>query len=106
MKVQLVLPLSLFTSVILVGFIKIRRMEYEKQEKLSRFQDIKVRVTNDVMQEYQNDEAEKEQQIEKTQSELRSMEEEVNMLRTKADKTKGDADICLGAQVRKRLRNL
>lgn len=98
------LPLSLLTSVLMVGFVKIRRVEYEKQEKLSRFQDIKVRVTNEVMQEYQNDEAEKQQQIEKAQSQLKGMEEDVNMLRTKAERTKGDADICLGAQVRKRLR--
>ncbi|XP_013884984.1 pollen-specific leucine-rich repeat extensin-like protein 1 [Austrofundulus limnaeus] len=98
MKVQLVLPLTILTSAMLVGFVKIRRKEVEKQEKLSRFQDIKIRVTSEVLQEYQNDQIEGQKHVEKAQSDTKSMEEEVDMLQTKADKTKGDADICLGAK--------
>lgn len=100
MKVQLVLPLTILTSAMLGGFINIRKKEIEKQEKLRRFQDIKIRVTNDVMQEYQNDQIESQKQIEKAQSDMKNLEEEVNMLRTKAEKTKADADICLGSKVR------
>ncbi|XP_017280601.1 eukaryotic translation initiation factor 5B [Kryptolebias marmoratus] len=98
MKAQLVLPVTLFASVILVGFIKIRKKEYDKEEKMNRFQDIKLRVTNDVLQEYQNEEIDRQKKLEKTQTDLKNVEEEVTMLQTKAEKTKGDADVCLGAQ--------
>ncbi|KAM4568049.1 uncharacterized protein V3H82_012280 [Fundulus diaphanus] len=98
MKVQLVLPLTLLTSVILVGFMKIRRKEHEKEEKRSRFQDIKMRVTSDVLQEYHNEQAEKHIELEKAQSALKTMEDEMKVVQTKAEKSTQDLAGCQDSQ--------
>ncbi|KAM4735587.1 uncharacterized protein FYW61_006040 isoform 1-T2 [Anableps anableps] len=94
MKVQLVLPLTLLTSAILVGLLKIRKREHETEEKRSRFQDIKLRVTSDVLQEYENEKIEKQNQLNKAQSDLKAMEEEVKVLQTKVEKAAGDLTGC------------
>ncbi|XP_032413412.1 nucleolar protein 58 [Xiphophorus hellerii] len=98
MKVQLVLPLALLTSVLLVGILKMRKRDHEKGEKLSRFQDIKLRVTSDVLQEYQKEKIEMQNQLEKVQGELKSMEEEVEVVKTKAEKAAGDLTGCESSQ--------
>ncbi|MED6294366.1 hypothetical protein CHARACLAT_020381 [Characodon lateralis] len=94
MKVYFVLPLSLLTSVILVGFMKIRKKEYEKEVRRDRFQDIKMRVTSDVFQEYQNEKAEKQNELEKAQAELKAMENEITVVLTKTQKTTEDLTGC------------
>ncbi|XP_054904030.1 uncharacterized protein zgc:174935 [Poeciliopsis prolifica] len=98
MKVHLVLPLALLTSVILVGLLKIRKTDFEKQVKRSRFLDIKLRVSGDVIQEYQKEKIEREKQLEKAQGELKAMEDEVKVVRTKAEKAAGDLSGCEGSQ--------
>ncbi|XP_014839954.1 PREDICTED: FK506-binding protein 4-like isoform X3 [Poecilia mexicana] len=98
MKVHLVLPVALLTSVILVGLLKIRKRDHDKEEKRSRFQDIKLRVTSDVLQEYQKEKAERQNELEKVQGELKAMEEEVKVAQTKAEKAAGDLTGCEGSQ--------
>ncbi|XP_027869186.1 pollen-specific leucine-rich repeat extensin-like protein 1 [Xiphophorus couchianus] len=98
MKVQLVLPLALLTSVLLVGLLKMRKRDHEKDEKLSRFQDIKLRVTSDVLQEYQKEKIEMQHQLEKVQGEQKAMEEEVKVVKTKAEKAAGDLTGCESSQ--------
>lgn len=99
MKVHFALPLALLTSVILVGFIKIRKKDHEKEEKRTRFQEIKLRVTSDVLQEYHNEQIEKQEQVEKAQKDLNALEDEVKVLRDKTEKATGDLGGCDGSQV-------
>lgn len=99
MKVQFLIPVALVVSVALVGVMKIRQKEQEKEEKRNKFIDIKLRVSYDVLGEYQSDKAETETKLEKTQTELKALIEEANMAQAKADKAKGEVDICQGGQV-------
>ncbi|TDH11791.1 hypothetical protein EPR50_G00064670 [Perca flavescens] len=98
MKVQFLIPVALLVSVALVGVIKIRQNEQDKEEKRSKFLEIKLRVTYDVLGEYQSDTAETETKLEKTQTEMKALIEEANMAQAKADKAKGEVDVCQGGQ--------
>uniref|UniRef100_A0A669E314 Zgc:174935 n=1 Tax=Oreochromis niloticus TaxID=8128 RepID=A0A669E314_ORENI len=60
MKPQFLLPATVVVSVALVGIMKLRKGEHEKYEKQFKFQDVRLRVANDVLGEYQNDKAEKQ----------------------------------------------
>lgn len=99
MKVQVLLPLTLVVSVALLGTLKLRRKQRDIEEKKNKFQDIKLRVTHDVLGEYLKESAERQTLLEKTQSEQDALQEEVNMVQVQADKAKGDVDICTGDQV-------
>uniref|UniRef100_A0A3B3VID3 Nucleolar protein 58-like n=1 Tax=Poecilia latipinna TaxID=48699 RepID=A0A3B3VID3_9TELE len=98
MKVHLMLPVALLTSVLLVGLLKIRKRDHDKEEKRNRFQDIKLRVTSDVLQGYQKEKAERQNELEKVQGELKAMEEAVKVAQTKAEKAAGDLTGCEGSQ--------
>ncbi|XP_039972622.1 neurofilament medium polypeptide isoform X2 [Xiphias gladius] len=98
MKVQVWLPVTIVAIVALLALTKIRKKEQDKQDRRNRFQDIKLRVTHDVLGENQNEKAETQSRLDKTQSDHKALEEEVNMHQTKADKAKGDLDICQGGQ--------
>ncbi|PWA23922.1 hypothetical protein CCH79_00011008, partial [Gambusia affinis] len=98
MKTQLVLPLVLLTSLLMLGLLKIRKRDHEKEEKRNRFQDIKLRVTSDVLQEYKKEKIERQTELEKAEGELKAMEEEVKAVQTKAEKAAGDLTGCDGSQ--------
>ncbi|KAL7393555.1 hypothetical protein ABVT39_012766 [Epinephelus coioides] len=98
MKVQLVLPVVIMTSVALMGVMKLRQKEQDKEDRRKRFQDIKLRVTYDVLQEYEGEKAQQQNLLEKTRSEEKALSEEVIKLQTRADKAKGDVDVCTGDQ--------
>ncbi|XP_070768330.1 uncharacterized abhydrolase domain-containing protein DDB_G0269086 [Enoplosus armatus] len=98
MKVTLFLPMTIVVSVAVVGFMKVRRKEHDKEERQNKFEAIKLRVTHDVLGEYQSEKAETQNRLDQAQTEHKALEEVVNMLRTKADKAKGDMDICQGGQ--------
>ncbi len=74
-------------------------------EKRGRFHDIKLRVTHDVLTEYQTEKTETQNLLDKTQSEHKTLEEEVNMIQTKAEKAKGEVDICQGGQVGEKMKD-
>ncbi|XP_063342744.1 involucrin [Pelmatolapia mariae] len=94
MKPQFLLPATVVVSVALVGIMKLRKGEHEKYEKQFKFQDVRLRVAFDVLGEYQNDKAEKQNMLEKASTEHKALEEEVNKLQTGGDKSKGDTDAC------------
>ncbi|KAA8591619.1 neurofilament medium polypeptide [Etheostoma spectabile] len=98
MKVQFLIPVALVVSVVLFGTIKIRQKEQDKEEKRNKFLDIKLRVTYDVLAEYQDDKTETEAKLEKTQSELKALTVDVNVAQAKVDKAKGEVDVCQGGQ--------
>lgn len=100
MKVQVLIPMTVVVSVAIFGLMKIRKKENEKEERRNRFQDIKLRVTSDVLREYQNEKAETQNTLEKLQSDRKVLDEDVNMLQVKADKARGEVDICRGNQVK------
>lgn len=76
--------------------MKLRTGEHEKYEKQFKFQDVRLRVAHDVLGEYQNDKAEKQNMLEKASTEHKALEEEVNKLQTDGDKSKGDTKSCQG----------
>ncbi|XP_039885665.1 involucrin isoform X2 [Simochromis diagramma] len=90
------LPATIVVSVALVGIMKLRKGEHEKYEKQFKFQDVRLRVAHDVLGEYQNDKAEKENMLEKASTAHKALEVEVNELQTDGDKSKGDAKSCQG----------
>lgn len=94
MKPQFLLPATVVVSVALVGIMKLRKGEHEKYEKQFKFQDVRLRVADDVLGEYQNDKAEKQNMLEKANTEHKALEEEVNKLQTGGEKSKGDTDAC------------
>lgn len=101
MKTHLIVPLTIIVSVALLGFMKVRTKEEEEHSKRLRFQEIKLRVTKDVLGEYENELAEMLDNLVKAQTEQVAKEKEVNEIRTKADQTKGKVDVCQGEKVRK-----
>ncbi|XP_037639441.1 uncharacterized protein zgc:174935 isoform X1 [Sebastes umbrosus] len=98
MKVQCILPMTIVVTVAMIGIVKIREKEHLKETKRSKFQDIKLRVTYDVLQEYNKEKAETQDLLVKTQIEEKTMGEEVNKLQNRAEEARGDADICKSSQ--------
>uniref|UniRef100_A0A3P8RXM2 Zgc:174935 n=1 Tax=Amphiprion percula TaxID=161767 RepID=A0A3P8RXM2_AMPPE len=94
MKVQIVLPLSIIVSVALLGFLKVLKKEELTQNKRSRFQEIKVRVSADVLGEYLKEKVDTELRLGKAEEEQKTLEEQVNALKANEEKAKGDVDIC------------
>ncbi|XP_034554431.1 neurofilament heavy polypeptide-like isoform X2 [Notolabrus celidotus] len=95
MKVQLLLPLAAAVSVITVGLMQMRKKDSAKEERRNRFQEIKLRVTYDVLREYQNDKTAKQHELETAETDSKTLEGEVNQLQSKADVAKGESDTCL-----------
>lgn len=102
MKVQLFLPLAIAVSVITVGVMKIRKKEHDKEERKTRFQEIKLRVTYDVLAEYQNEKVTKQQQLETAEKEQKTLDGEFLQLLSEIDTAKKDAADCLTAKVGER----
>ncbi|KAI3361039.1 hypothetical protein L3Q82_013236 [Scortum barcoo] len=98
MKVLLFLPLTLLGSVALLGLQRLRKKEHDKVYKRNKFQDIKLHVVVDVLGEYQSEYAERQHRLESTRAAYETQEDEVNKVQAKADKTKGDVDVCRGGQ--------
>lgn len=99
MKVQLFLPATIVVSVVLVGVIKFREMEQEKEDKRQMFADIKLRVTNDVLREYQSTRAEMRKDLDTATSQHKTLEEELKTAQMASEKAKHQAETCEGGQV-------
>nr|XP_020497655.1 pollen-specific leucine-rich repeat extensin-like protein 1 isoform X2 [Labrus bergylta] len=95
MKVHLLLPLLIVVSVLVVGMIKMRKQEHDKENRLDRFQMIKLRVTYDVLVDYQNEKSAKQVQLEKAETEYNTLMVEYTTLKTKEDTAKGNEANCL-----------
>lgn len=99
MKVQLFLPATIVASVVLVGVIKLREMEQEKEDKRQMFVDIKLRVTNDVLREYQSERTEMRKELDTATTQHKTLEEELRTARMASEKAKSQAETCVGGQV-------
>jgi len=98
MKVHLFLPMSILVSVALVGVMKIRQKEHDKIDRRNRFEDIKLRVTHDVLGEYQSEKADTQNRLDKANTDVKALEEEVKTLQMTDTKKKGEVDICQAGQ--------
>uniref|UniRef100_A0A672Z554 Zgc:174935 n=1 Tax=Sphaeramia orbicularis TaxID=375764 RepID=A0A672Z554_9TELE len=96
MKLQLTLLFAIVASVIIVGFMKIRQKEQNKHEKRSKFDDIKLRVTEDLLEEYLKDKEETQDLLEKNKGELTQLGNSLNSLKAGSDSKKGEVDTCKG----------
>ncbi|CAJ1062243.1 neurofilament heavy polypeptide-like isoform X2 [Xyrichtys novacula] len=98
MKPQVILPLLIAISVIALGVMKIRKKEHDKENRSSWFQEIKLRVTNDVLSDYLTEKAGKQNKLETAEGELKTLEEELKQLETKAEAAKKEVDTCLSSK--------
>ncbi|XP_071385333.1 small ribosomal subunit protein bS16 isoform X2 [Centroberyx affinis] len=98
MKVNFLLTLSVLLTVTLLGLVKLRHKEQEREEKRYRFQDIKLRVTRDVVGEYQAEVAAVQNQVDKTTAEVKTLEDEVVKLQTTETQKRGDTEACLATK--------
>ncbi|KAJ4931539.1 hypothetical protein JOQ06_025834 [Pogonophryne albipinna] len=96
MRVIILLPVTIALSVALLGFTKIRKREHDIEEKQSKFQDVKLRVTNELLQEYQGEVTEAKDYMETITADLKAFTEEIETLQSNADKAKNEADTCNG----------
>ncbi|KAF3839758.1 hypothetical protein F7725_018475 [Dissostichus mawsoni] len=96
MKVIILIPVTIALSVALLGFTKIRKREHDRGEKQSKFQDVKLRVTNEMLQEYQSEVTEAKDHMQTTTADLKALTEEMKTLQSNADKAKNEADTCNG----------
>uniref|UniRef100_A0A3Q3MF97 Zgc:174935 n=1 Tax=Mastacembelus armatus TaxID=205130 RepID=A0A3Q3MF97_9TELE len=97
-KSPLLVPLIVLVSFALLATMNVRKKEQEKEDRQNKFQDIKLRVTYDVLRETEDEKAETQNLLEKTQREQKALEEKVHILHSEADKKKGEVDICQGGQ--------
>eukprot|EP00064_Thunnus_orientalis_P005660 superscaffoldBa00000566_g5674 len=98
MKLQLCLPVSIMVSVALVGVMKIRKKEHDRVDRHSRFEAIKLRVTHDVLGEYQSEKAVTQDLLDKAETNVKALAEEVNTLQMKDTKKKEKVDTCQAGQ--------
>ncbi|XP_071759449.1 uncharacterized protein LOC139914911 [Centroberyx gerrardi] len=100
MKVNVLLTLSVLVTVTLLGLVKLRQTEQEREEKRYRFQDIKLRVTRDVVGEYRAELAASQSRVEKTTAEVKTLEDEVVKLQATENQKRGETDACLAEKKR------
>lgn len=67
-------------------------------DKRNRFEDIKLRVTNDVLGEYLDERGDIQNRLDKITHEQRALEKQVNMMQKKEDTTKHEVQVCQGDQ--------
>lgn len=99
MRVQVFLPASIAVSLLLVGVIKVRQGEREKVDKLVMFGEVKLRVSNDVLQEYQGEKSGLNNEVEMAKRKQKTLDEEIKASQTESEKTKSQVDACEGEKV-------
>ncbi|XP_047455742.1 anti-sigma-I factor RsgI8 [Mugil cephalus] len=96
MKVHLIVPMAIVVSVLLLGFMKVRKNEQEQEIKRLKFQEIKLRVADDVLSEFKTEQGNMQDQLDKSKNDQTALDKEAIELNSKADKLKGEVDICQG----------
>lgn len=99
MKVQVFLPATIAVSLLLAGIIKVRQGEREKEYKLSMFGDVKLRVSNDVLREYQSEGSEAQNDLDITTGKHKTLEEEIKEKQMASEKSKSQVEACGGEKV-------
>lgn len=82
--------------------MNIRKRDYEKEAKLDLMSDVKLRVTNEVLEEYQSEHAKLEKQQQKSDRELKDLEEQSSIDAIKRDKLGRLVEGCKNEQVRRK----
>lgn len=97
MKTQGVLVgVSLLTSVALLGLINVRRKEEVKEQKHVSFETIKLRVTRDVLGEYQHEVIRVHNLLDKTKAQVDTLGSELTPLQAAEAKKKSELEACQG----------
>lgn len=99
MNVQLLIPLTLLLCVALALFINNRQVQQEREGKRNTFVNIKLRVSTDVLREYEHDEVEMGNELTEVEAKEKTLEEEIKASQATADKAKQEKDGCQGEQV-------
>ncbi|XP_035477250.2 neurofilament heavy polypeptide [Scophthalmus maximus] len=94
MKVQVLVPLSLVVSVALLGLMKFRQKDQDVEMKRNRFVNIKLRVSDDVLREYQRSRSETEESLAKITAEQKTLLVGASRRQVEVDEAKGKMDIC------------
>lgn len=99
MKAYLLMPLSITVSVALLCLIQLRNKEQDKESRRNRFQNIKLRVSADVLAEYQTEQYETQTLMEKTVKKMKDLGDEVAELEAKEKVLSGELQNCKAAEV-------
>lgn len=83
-----------------MGVVKVRRKDHDKEGKHTLMENIKLRVTTEVLDEYVNERLKREKEEESSHDHIKTLEEEVKILQVQAEKAKAEADKCQAEQVR------
>ncbi|XP_055780953.1 uncharacterized protein LOC129857065 [Salvelinus fontinalis] len=87
---------SLLTSVALLGLINVRRKEEMKEQKHVSFETIKLRVTRDVLGEYQHEVIRAHNLLDKTKAQVDTLGSELTPLQAAEAKKKSELEACQG----------
>jgi len=93
--------LSVLASLGMFWLVTRRKREEEREHKRSMFQSIKLRVTGDVLVEYESEAAKAQPRIEKVQDEVKKLEDVVTGALNKENDKKAEVNACENAKVRK-----
>nr|XP_057940115.1 anti-sigma-I factor RsgI8 [Doryrhamphus excisus] len=97
MKLQLLLPLTIAVTVMLVVIIKTRKREHDQVDKQNRIERIKLRLTHDLLGGYQEEKMSLENQIEQSNKDVNALKTGSSSADQKVLKTKADLKKCQGA---------
>ncbi|XP_061677245.1 neurofilament heavy polypeptide [Syngnathoides biaculeatus] len=97
MKFELLLPLTIALTVALVVVIKSRKQEHDKMDRRNTFERMKLRVTNDVLAEFQTEKISLENKIESGEKEGKALQTDVESWEKKVLQSKKEAEACQGA---------
>lgn len=100
MKVYVFIPGTLILSALLVVLFKVRQEEREKVEKHSKFVDVKLRVSEDVLREYANEKVQINQDIDVAKDEYKKTDENMKASQGAADSARAEELKCAEEQVR------
>uniref|UniRef100_A0A8C1TZG2 Zgc:174935 n=1 Tax=Cyprinus carpio TaxID=7962 RepID=A0A8C1TZG2_CYPCA len=94
------LAFFLVCSLCIAGYIHSRRKQEMQLSKQASFQDIKFRVTRDVLEEYQDQLTQSNTLLKNTKTEVDTLTKDLSVAKTFVEKKKGDVDTCKGDKKR------
>uniref|UniRef100_A0A672PQT3 Uncharacterized protein n=1 Tax=Sinocyclocheilus grahami TaxID=75366 RepID=A0A672PQT3_SINGR len=97
----LLLAFFLVCSLGIAGYIHSRRKQEMQLSKQASFQDIKFRVTRDVLGEYQDQLIQSNTLLKKTKTEVDTLTKDLSVAKTFVEKKTSEVDACKGDQKRK-----
>lgn len=101
MRLNILLVLSVLASLGLFWLVTRRKREEDREDKRNMFQSIKLRVTEDVLREYQDEAAKVQPRIENVQVEVKNLEDVVTGALNSENDKKAEVNACENAKVKK-----